>query len=167
MFTRMLAERLDATCALRVTEASDGDLLVPGTVRLAPGGRHLTASRDGTALRARLTDTPPVNSCRPSVDVLLSSLPALAGAAVLAVILTGMGADGADGAAAVAAAGGRVWVQDRATSVVWGMPGATVDACPVERVLPIGLLAEALVLAATARTRAPGVTVPALPGGVR
>ena len=165
MFTRMLAERLDAACTLRVREAADGDPLTPGTVLLAPGGRHLSVARDGTSLRARLTDTPPVNSCRPAVDVLFASLPPLLGGAVLAVVLTGMGADGASGAAAIAAAGGRVWVQDEATSVVWGMPGATFVTGVVEQVLPIDRVAETLIRTVATRPGRRPVPVLALPGG--
>ncbi|MGF1663721.1 MAG: chemotaxis-specific protein-glutamate methyltransferase CheB [Kineosporiaceae bacterium] len=155
MFTAMLAQRLDANCALRVREAADGDVLDPGTVTIAPGGRHLVVVRSGRALVARLTDEPPVHSCRPSVDVLFRSLPAAVGAAALVVVLTGMGADGAEGAARVAAAGGRVWVQDQASSVVWGMPGATVVAAPVEEVLPLDEVAPALVRAVTRGAAAP------------
>ncbi|MGF1645618.1 MAG: chemotaxis-specific protein-glutamate methyltransferase CheB [Kineosporiaceae bacterium] len=147
MFTRMLAHRLDAGAALRVREATDGDVLEPGTVTIAPGGRHLVVLRSGAALTARLTDDPPVHSCRPSVDVLFRSLPAAVGSAALVVVLTGMGADGAEGAARVAAAGGRVWVQDQATSVVWGMPGAVVAATAVEEVLPLDGVSPAIVRA--------------------
>jgi two-component system chemotaxis response regulator CheB len=149
MFTSMLAQRLDANSPLRVREAADGDLLEPGTVTIAPGGRHLVVVRSGAALAARLTDDPPVHSCRPSVDVLFRSLPAAVGGAALAVVLTGMGADGAEGAARVAAAGGRVWIQDQASSVVWGMPGATLAAAPVEQVLPLDGIAAALAGAVT------------------
>jgi two-component system chemotaxis response regulator CheB len=156
-FTTMLARRLDANSALRVREAADGGVLEPGTVTIAPGGRHLVVVRSGNALACRLTDDPPVHSCRPSVDVLFGSLPSSVGAAALVVVLTGMGVDGAEGAARVAAAGGRVWVQDQASSVVWGMPGATVAAAPVEEVLPLDGVAGALVRAVT---RAGGGTHP-------
>ncbi len=164
MFTRLLAERLDVGCKLRVTEAVDNAPLLPDTVTIAPGGRHMVVVRDGPQLRARLTDGPLVNSCRPSVDVLFSSLNPAVGAAVLAIVLTGMGADGALGAAGIAAAGGRVFAQDEASAVVWGMPGATVATGVVEKVLTVEGLSDALVVACRSTRGAIARTVPAAAG---
>jgi two-component system chemotaxis response regulator CheB len=127
-FTGYLASRLNDRCALRVAEAVDGALLAPGDVSIAPGNHHLEVRRFDGGGRLVLHQEPPVNSCRPSVDVLFHSLVRSHGGDVLAVILTGMGQDGLRGCEALRAAGGRVLAQDRATSVVWGMPGQVVTA---------------------------------------
>jgi two-component system chemotaxis response regulator CheB len=141
VFTRLLAERLDATCPLSVREAEGGERPAAGTVWIAPGDHHLVVERgvDGPVLR--LDDGPPENSCRPSVDVLFRSVASVLGARSLGVVLTGMGADGQRGAEQLVAAGADVLAQDEATSVVWGMPGAVARA---------GLAAEVLDLPATA-----------------
>ncbi|WP_413451411.1 chemotaxis-specific protein-glutamate methyltransferase CheB [Georgenia phoenicis] len=144
VFTRQLAERLDRLGPTTVVEATDGVALLPGHVYVAPGGRHLTMVSDRGALRGRLTDTPPVNYSRPSVDVLFRSAVTALGGELLAVVLTGMGADGAAGAGQVADAGGTVLVQDEATSVVWGMPGATAAAGHAHALLPLPEIASAM-----------------------
>lgn len=144
VFTRQLAERLDRSGPATVSEAVDGVPLEPGHVYVAPGGRHLTVALERGCLRARLTDTPPVNYSRPSVDVLFESAVAALGGDLLGVVLTGMGTDGAAGSGAIADAGGTVLVQDEATSVVWGMPGATAAAGHAHAQLPIGELAAAV-----------------------
>ena len=86
----------------------------------------------------------PENYCRPAVDVLFRSAPESFGAGVLGVVLTGMGSDGAKGSARIVEAGGSVIVQDAATSVVWGMPGAVVGAGLASDVLPLGDIARAI-----------------------
>ncbi len=124
-FLPLLAARLSEQLGVDVALASEGEELLQGTVRLAQGGRHLEVVERSGTLVARYVDTPPENSCRPAADVLFRSAALLRTHAV-AVVLTGMGADGARGAAAIAASGGIVLVQDQASSVVWGMPGAVV-----------------------------------------
>lgn len=137
VFTRQLAARLDRIGPNAVVEVEDGTVLRPGVVHVAPGDRHLVLERSGTLTRARLDDGPPVNYCRPSVDVLFDSAVRAFGRDLLAVVLTGMGSDGRDGARAVADAGGTVVVQDEASSVVWGMPGAVATAGHAHRVVPL------------------------------
>lgn len=128
-FTRLLAERLTEVSRFNVREALAGEQLRPGEAWVAPGNHHLTVVRaGGEKLALSLSLDPPVNCCRPSIDVLFSSLAEVAGRHTLAVILTGMGHDGRDGAAAIRKAGGLVLAQDEASSVVWGMPGAVVAA---------------------------------------
>lgn len=144
VFTRQLADRLDRSGLATVSEAVDGEVMQPGRVYVAPGGHHLTMTAERGTLRARITDTPPVNFSRPSVDVLFRSAVAALGGDVLGVVLTGMGTDGAAGAGEIADAGGTVLVQDEATSVVWGMPGATAAAGHAHAKLPIGELAAAV-----------------------
>jgi two-component system chemotaxis response regulator CheB len=89
----------------------------------------------------RLSQAPPENFCRPSVDPMLRSASAVYGGRLLAAILTGMGHDGLGGAHSVIELGGTVIAQDAATSVVWGMPGAVAHAGLCSAVLPIDALA--------------------------
>lgn len=148
VFTRQFAERLDAKCALRVREAAAGDPVVTGRVLIAPGDFHLRLRRTtamGGQVVATLDQGTPENYCRPAVDVMFRSVVEQYGGHVLGVVLTGMGHDGARGAAEIVGAGGSVFVQDEATSVVWGMPGAVVGAGLAEKVLPLDRVAPAVV----------------------
>ena len=151
VFTTMFAQRLDAGSALSVSEAGDGDAVRPGRVLLAPGDHHLRVVADGSRLAAAVDRGEPENYCRPSADPLFRSAAAAYGGRVLAVVLTGMGSDGLAGARAVVDAGGRVLVQDEATSVVWGMPGAVTRAGLADAVLPLDLLADRVTDLVTAR----------------
>lgn len=145
VFTRLLAERLDAGCGLDVAEAQGGEQLGPGQVWIAQGSRHLVTRATEGGLALALDDGPPEHACRPAVDVLFRSLAATVGAGTLGVVLTGMGTDGARGAAALVAAGATVLAQDEATSVVWGMPGAVARAGLADAVVPLpDLAAEVL-----------------------
>jgi two-component system chemotaxis response regulator CheB len=137
VFTRYLAERLNAVSPLRVFEAKGGELLGPGVVCVAPGDFHLAISRTSHGLVTRLHQSPPENSCRPAVDVLFRSVAEVAGAESLGLVLTGMGQDGLRGCEAIRQAGGRVLAQDAASSVVWGMPGAVFNAGLAEKLLPL------------------------------
>lgn len=143
VFTRQLAARLDRIGPATVTEAIEGEPLKPGHVYVAPGDRHLEVRR-GANPTVQITDGPPVNFCRPSVDVMVRSAVRAFGGQVLTVILTGMGADGRTGCDDVVSAGGTVIAQDEATSVVWGMPGAVASAGLAHRVLPLNEIAPAV-----------------------
>jgi two-component system chemotaxis response regulator CheB len=143
-FTRLLAGRLDRRSPLTVSEAQDGDLLRPGHVLLAAGDFHLRLQRSHGGVVARLDQGTPENFCRPSVDVLFRSAAQVYGPRCLGVVLTGMGSDGARGAGEIVAAGGHVLVQDQATSVVWGMPGAVAQAGLASQLLPLDEVAAAL-----------------------
>ena len=123
-FTGILAEHLARASGRPSAEGKDGEPVTPGRIYVAPGGRHMIVEA-GAVPTIRLTDGPPVNYCKPAVDPLFESVAKTYGAATLALVLTGMGHDGAAGGRAVAAAGGTVVAQDEASSVVWGMPGAT------------------------------------------
>ncbi|PTW59736.1 two-component system chemotaxis response regulator CheB [Breoghania corrubedonensis] len=136
-FTAILAEHL-AKAALRpAAEAQDGEVLKPGQIYVAPGGKHLVLEKDAGAAKARLTDDPPVNFCKPAVDPLFDSVAKIYGSATLAIVLTGMGHDGAAGVKTIAAAGGSIIAQDEKTSVVWGMPGAAAQTGQCSEVLPL------------------------------
>ncbi len=128
MFTRLLAERLDKKCELEIREAQAGISIKPGRILIAPGGLHLGLKSVGSQVQTVLLESPPENSCRPSVDVLFRSVAALYGQNSLGVVLTGMGQDGLRGARNIYEAGGMVLAQDAETSVVWGMPGYVAKA---------------------------------------
>lgn len=139
VFTRLLADRLAAKAQLPVTEAVDNEPIVPGHIYIAPGDFHMTISRDRRTIH--LNKEMAENSCRPAVDVLFRSAASAYGSSTLAVVLTGMGQDGLLGGKAIRQAGGRVIVQDEATSVVWGMPGAIARDGLAEKQLPLSMIA--------------------------
>ncbi len=145
-FTSLLAKRLAARVAIGVGEANLGDELHPGRAWIAPGDYHMELTRDAQrAVRLRLHQGPPENSCRPSVDVLFRSVAEVYGAGTLAVVLTGMGQDGLRGCERIREVGGQILVQDEATSVVWGMPGLVARANLADQVLPLEQLAAEII----------------------
>ncbi len=111
---------------LDIAVAVHGELLAPGRIYIAPGGAHLQVVRRGRALALVHDDGVAEHRCRPAVDPMFRSVAAACGAAAIGIVLTGMGVDGAIGAIAMRAAGAPILVQDQASSVVWGMPGAVV-----------------------------------------
>jgi len=137
LFTRLLAERLHSSCRLPVEEASQSDPVEAGKILIAPGDFHLKVVSNGGGVRVYLDQAPPLNSCRPAVDALFTSIADVYGGAVIAAVLTGMGQDGLRGAEILKAQGASVLAQDEASSVVWGMPGAVVNAGLADRVLPL------------------------------
>ena len=156
-FTRSFAARLDKTSAATVMEATDGALVEPGCIYIAPGGEaHLEVS--GTTPRCRLVRSDTVSGHRPSVDVLFRSVARLR-RPMAGVILTGMGRDGAQGLLEMRQAGGRTFGQDEASSVVYGMPRAAFELGAVERQLSLSRLSAAIldVCAAPSRDSAPAV----------
>jgi len=145
LFTKHLADRLNNLSNLRVCEAQDGDIVTAGGVWIAPGDFHMVTVREGNAIRIRLNKETPENSCRPAVDVLFRSVATVYGTNVLGVVLTGMGQDGARGCGDIRTRGGRTIAQDAATSVVWGMPGAVVNAGLADKVVPLGNIAHEII----------------------
>jgi len=143
-FTRSFAARLDKICAVRVSEARDGDRVMPGHVLIAPGGLHTTVVRSGAMAAVRVRPGDPVNRHRPSVDVLFTSCARELGHNAVGAILTGMGDDGARGLLAMRAAGSRTVAQDEATCVVFGMPKEAIALGGAEQVLPLDRIAEQL-----------------------
>ncbi len=143
-FSGAFARRMDGVSAMSVCEARDGEQILPGHAYIAPGDRHLLVERNGARFVCRLSDGPPVNRHRPSVDVLFRSVADQIGINAVGVLLTGMGDDGARGMAEMKQAGASTLAQDEASSVVWGMPGEAVKLGCVDRVLPLQRIASAL-----------------------
>jgi two-component system, chemotaxis family, protein-glutamate methylesterase/glutaminase len=144
-FTTILAEHLARSSRRPAHEAIDGEIIKPGRIYLAPGGRHMRVVRHGADATIALDDGPPVNFCKPAVDPMFTSATEVWQGATLALVLTGMGSDGMRGGKDVVAAGGSVIAQDEATSVVWGMPGAAANAGICAAVLPLNQIAAKLV----------------------
>ncbi|WP_210272666.1 protein-glutamate methylesterase/protein-glutamine glutaminase [Chthonobacter rhizosphaerae] len=136
-FTAILAEHLSKAAGRPAAEGKDGDVLAPGRIYVAPGGKHMILARHGADTVVRLTDGPPVNFCKPAVDPLFKTVAEIYGNASLAVVLTGMGSDGAGGVGDIGRAGGSIIAQDEETSVVWGMPGAAAHTGQCSDVLPL------------------------------
>lgn len=145
VFTKQLAMRLDKIGKTRVVEVQGGEVLEPGVCYLAQGDKHMVLTGGPAQTRIKLSDAPPVNFCRPSVDVMYDAAVETFGGDLLAVILTGMGADGRDGAGRVLRAGGTVIAQDEATSVVWGMPGAVATAGFAHEILPLDRISGSII----------------------
>ena len=144
MFTKLLAERLESRCRLRVREAAEGEPVRAGSIWIARGNWHLEllpSAHPGSPPTLHLSQGPLENHCRPAADVLFRSVAAVYRAGALAVVLTGMGSDGMLGCRMIRENGGAVLAQDRATSTVWGMPGAVTSAGLAQKVLPLNDLA--------------------------
>ena len=141
LFTRFLSDRLNDQSKITIREGTAGSILEPGEAWIAPGDFHMVVERYGGAARLAMNQEPHENSCRPSVDVLFRSVSRVYGANVLSVILTGMGSDGLRGAQHVREQGGLVFVQDEASSVVWGMPGMVAQAGLADDIIPLDIMA--------------------------
>ncbi|MET0617320.1 MAG: chemotaxis response regulator protein-glutamate methylesterase [Luteibacter sp.] len=143
-FSGPFAARMDTCSAMRVCEARDGQPIQPGHAYIAPGSQHLLVMWDGAKHVCRLHDGPPVNRHKPAVDVLFRSMAASVGAATIGVLLTGMGDDGARGLGELKEIGAPTLVQDEASSVVWGMPGAAWKAGAASEMLALDAIAARL-----------------------
>lgn len=145
-YTEMYAERLNEISKLHVVEAREGDLIVPGTVFIAPAGRHMTIdARSNGEMRVRLDLRPFDTAHRPSVDVLLRSVAEAYRSRALALVMTGMGNDGVLGAAHIKAQGGSVLTEAEESCVVYGMPRAVVEAALSDRSVTLSNLPQTLV----------------------
>ena len=143
-FTAMYAQRLDGVCAMTVREAKDGDRVQRGVVLIAPGGKHLQLRKAGGQYFAVVSDGPPVNRHKPSVDVLFQSTAECAGKDVLAIMLTGMGNDGARGMKLLHDGGARTVAQNEESCVVFGMPMEAIRLHAVDDILPLSKVADAI-----------------------
>jgi two-component system, chemotaxis family, protein-glutamate methylesterase/glutaminase len=148
-FTETFARRLDTLCQIHVKQAEDGDPVQAGVAYIAPGGRHLMLARRGNSYFTRVTDDPPVNRHRPSVDTLFRSIAHNAGAKAIGVMLTGMGGDGAEAMREMSRQGAYTIAQDEASCVVFGMPRQAIAAGGVREIATLTDIAgrlEALAL---------------------
>jgi two-component system, chemotaxis family, protein-glutamate methylesterase/glutaminase len=144
LFTGLLAQRLNTSCALEVGEAVEGAPVEAGKAWVAPGDYHMRLQRKGVLFTVTLDQSTPQNSCRPAVDPLFESAAAAGVGQVIVVVLTGMGQDGFRGSELLKNAGAYVVCQDEATSVVWGMPGKVASAGLADAVLPVDRIATHL-----------------------
>ena len=143
LFTKSLADNLNKHSPLLVKEAEEGEPLRPGSAYIAPGGRHMILRKGGASFKIALSDAPPENSCRPSVDVLFRSIASqFPTERVLALVLTGMGSDGFKGVQSLKRKGVYCIAQDEASCVVYGMPKFIVDHGLADEVLPLDAIAR-------------------------
>ena len=147
-FSRTMAEHLNALCPYQVREAVDGDDLRSGLCLVAPGDFHLVLTKKaGRGFGVRLTRSPPVHYCRPSVDVMFRSGAEQAGANAVALLLTGMGSDGARGMQLLRGAGARTIAESEESCVVFGMPRAAIELGAAEQILPLQRMPQAVLRA--------------------
>ncbi len=144
VFTQSLANNLNAKCQIPVKEAVDGEPLQPNVALIAPGGRHMkvVAGADGKTRIVRVTDDPPENSCKPSVDYLFRSIAHHYVGRATGVIMTGMGSDGTLGLKLMKRNGATVIAQNEETCVVYGMPKTPVDQGLADAIAPLDRIAE-------------------------
>ncbi len=144
-FTLSFAERISWQAGVKAKEAEEGDIISPGKVFIAPAGSHLILRKDEGQVKIKLTDDAFVNFVKPAIDVTMASAVEIFGKDIIGVVLTGMGRDGLEGARKIKEAGGKIFVQDEESSVVWGMPGAVAKAGLSDGVLPLSQIAGMLV----------------------
>jgi len=147
-FTPAFASRLDQQCAVKVKEASDGDVLAPGEVLIAPGGRQMTFRQSGGTVQVVISDGDDGLHYKPCADVTFDSVATVYGGKTLALVLTGMGADGREGVRTLKKQGATVWSQDEASSVIYGMPMAVAEAGLSDQVLSLRDIGPTLAKAA-------------------
>ena len=144
VFTESLAESLNNKCSYTVTEGKHNTKAASRYAYIAPGGRHMLVRKQGNDIFLAINDQPPEIGCRPSVNVLFRSALSVFGGNVIVIIMTGMGTDGSEGIKALKRAGASIIVQDKATSVVWGMPGSAVATGCVDHVVPLQKIPDAV-----------------------
>ena len=145
LFTKTLAEHIQRETNRPTSEAVDGDLIERNHVYVAPGDFHMAIDKQDDRMVIRLNQDAPEHFCRPSVNPLYASAAKWYGSSVLAVMLTGMGDDGIEGAQSISDRNGYIIAQDEQSSVVWGMPGAIVNAGLANQVLPLRNIAPELI----------------------
>ena len=136
-FTTSFAARLNNECAVTVSEAKDGDRVIPGRVLIAPGGYHMVLKRSGANYYVSITDGEPVCRQKPSVEVLFKSAAKYAGPNAIGAILTGMGDDGANGLLEMKQNGAHTIAQNEETCVVFGMPKAAIECDAAGKIVPL------------------------------
>ena len=153
IFTSLLAGRLSSKSQLPVRECVSGEPLVPGCAFLAPGDFHMIVEKEGTRVCLKTHQQAKENFCRPSVDVLFRSVAKVYGGRTLAIVLTGMGQDGVKSCQTLREQGARIYVQDEATSVVWGMPGIIARSGLADKILPLDQIAPEIARAVGSQTQ--------------
>src|ERR1700694_2925682 len=143
-FTRSLSHRLDLMSPLPVAEAVDGEAVLENHVYLAPGGFHMTVTGGSGAATIRLDTSPTIWGVRPAADPLFVSTAEAFGADAIGVVLTGMGRDGAEGLRRVRAGGGKAVIQDRDSSITYGMPQAAMETAGADKVAAARDIARAI-----------------------
>lgn len=141
-FSKPFSQRLNANSAMTITQAEQGQQVLPGHAYVAPGDQHLEVVRDGARFICKLLDTEPVNRHKPSVEVMFNSVARNVGSNSVCVLLTGMGDDGSNAMGEMKKAGAPTIAQDETSSVVWGMPGEAVKRGNADDVLPLHSIAE-------------------------
>ena len=147
VFTKSLATSLDKKCQLTVKEADNGENILPNVVYIAPGGKQmkLVAGTDGQHWKIKITDDPPENSCRPSVDYLYRSVGDCYVGRTTAVIMTGMGSDGTKGLGILKNKSAYIIGQDENSCVVYGMPKAPAELGYLDVIVPLNKIADEIV----------------------
>ncbi len=147
-FTKAFAKRLDGLCKITVKEAEDGDTVIRGRALIAPGNKHMLLKRSGARYFVEIKDGPLVSRHRPSVDVLFRSAARYAGKNCVGVIMTGMGDDGAKGMLEMKETGAYNIAQDEKSCVVFGMPNEAIKLGGVDKILPLDLISNHVLLEA-------------------
>jgi two-component system chemotaxis response regulator CheB len=143
LFTESLAQKLNDSTSLQVSEIKGGENIARGHIYIAQGGKHAVLREHAHGgFYLAISETPPVNNCCPSVDELFRSVAAIFKGRVLAIIMTGMGRDGTEGVKLLKRNICKCIIQDKASSIVWGMPGSVFDAGLADEVVPLKQLGE-------------------------
>jgi two-component system chemotaxis response regulator CheB len=143
-FTKLLSSRLDSMSKLWVAEAMAGKTLRENRVYVAPGGQHMRVIGTRGNATIQLDNTPPMWGVRPAADPLFFSVAEVFGSAAIGIVLTGMGRDGAEGLKRVRGAGGTAIVQDRDSSIIYGMPQAALAAAGADHVATVEEMASTI-----------------------
>ncbi|MEJ2657205.1 MAG: CheB methylesterase domain-containing protein, partial [Desulfobacterales bacterium] len=143
LFTASLANSLNAKCSFEVREAKDGETVQSNVAFIAPGGKQMkiAPAGDGKTRVIRITDDPPQNNCKPSVDYLFESIAHYYVGRATGVIMTGMGSDGFRGLELMKKSGSIIIAQNGETCVVYGMPKGPIDAGIVDVIAPLDMIA--------------------------
>lgn len=142
VFTGVLAKRLSEICGVPASEATSGEVLKSNHIYVAPGDYHMVCEKVGSEIRVVIHQKPQRNSVRPAVDYLFESASELFNNTCLGIVLTGMGEDGLIGAKAIRERGGAVAIQDKESSVVFGMPGAIFQADEYDQIGNLEIIAS-------------------------
>lgn len=144
LFTKSLANSLNNKSKLEVKEAQDGDRIETGKIYIAPGGKQMkiVAGADGISRKLKITDDPPINSCKPSADYLFVSIAQHYVGRATGVIMTGMGSDGSEGLKQMKNTGSLIIAQDEATCTVYGMPKKPIESGIADVIAPLNKIAD-------------------------